>query len=314
MLFLKLESEEDLLSLIENEVQESLHLDYKAGEALDKNNRNRAEISKDVSAFANSDGGQIIYGIQEEAHLPTYLKGVELRPGLREWIDQIINTSIEPRISGIRIVPIHIRDGTHAFVVTIPPSHTAHQASDRRYWKRTEFTTHAMHDYELKQTIDRGNKPLLKIDIPKDAKKRQIIDPQPIVLFIRNVGRISAKYPQIHIYLPKDWLPMHERSWSIDQTPTLISEPPHRDVVHFSLDWENEEYLIHPGKEFGISGFSNSSLKLGTHVFQGKKESALGYYEIYAENMVPQYGEIKLDVDGDMFQIEVTDNSQGEKL
>ena len=43
-------------------IPESLNLDYKASGSLAKTNDKRAEITKDVSAMANSDGGVIIYG------------------------------------------------------------------------------------------------------------------------------------------------------------------------------------------------------------------------------------------------------------
>ena len=54
-----------LENLIKNGIEEDQHLDYKS--KIDKNN---AEIAKDISSFANSDGGNIIYGIVEEKHKP----------------------------------------------------------------------------------------------------------------------------------------------------------------------------------------------------------------------------------------------------
>ena len=64
----------DLEKMISGQVQESLHLDYKRSMAV--SNKNRTEIAKDVSSFANSDGGIIVYGIEEEKHLPIRLTTV----------------------------------------------------------------------------------------------------------------------------------------------------------------------------------------------------------------------------------------------
>ena len=55
--------EEDLQQLIKTETKEHLGLDYKASASLRNNDTDENEISKDVSAFANSAGGIIIYGI-----------------------------------------------------------------------------------------------------------------------------------------------------------------------------------------------------------------------------------------------------------
>jgi predicted HTH transcriptional regulator len=65
---LKLETKSDLDRLIADDIQESLTLDYKDARALGKTDPQRNELCKDVSAFANSAGGQIIYGIQEKGH------------------------------------------------------------------------------------------------------------------------------------------------------------------------------------------------------------------------------------------------------
>ena len=63
---LDLKTREDLQRLIDEKLPESLTLDYKASPALNKNSGGRAELVKDVTAFANSAGGQIIYGIPEK--------------------------------------------------------------------------------------------------------------------------------------------------------------------------------------------------------------------------------------------------------
>jgi predicted HTH transcriptional regulator len=59
-------------------------LDYKSSGALAKDSKSRDELCKDVSAFANSAGGQIVYGIDE--------KNKKLDGGsalTREWIEQV---------------------------------------------------------------------------------------------------------------------------------------------------------------------------------------------------------------------------------
>lgn len=56
--------------MVRDQVQESIHLDYKASKAISP--KERDEIANDVSAFANSDGGVLIYGVEEDktTHVP----------------------------------------------------------------------------------------------------------------------------------------------------------------------------------------------------------------------------------------------------
>jgi predicted HTH transcriptional regulator len=55
--------ENDLLDIVKIETQESIELDFKESKALENTEKKKDDISKDVSAFANSAGGTIIYGM-----------------------------------------------------------------------------------------------------------------------------------------------------------------------------------------------------------------------------------------------------------
>src|SRR5262249_12981432 len=97
-LMLKLETKSDLDRLIAEDIQESLTLDYKDAAALGKSSPQRSELCKDVSAFANSAGGQIIYGIQEKDRRP--VRGQEtdaVNPAdlSRSGVDQDIDSNID---------------------------------------------------------------------------------------------------------------------------------------------------------------------------------------------------------------------------
>ncbi len=69
-------NENDLLEVVKAGTQESIELDFKESKAL-QNVRGqkdvRYEISKDVSALANSAGGTLIYGMAEDGHVATGL-------------------------------------------------------------------------------------------------------------------------------------------------------------------------------------------------------------------------------------------------
>lgn len=163
--------EDDLHELIADQHEENVRLDYKASLALGKTEGQKAEISKDVSAFANSIGGTILYGMDEDPTPPncaTRLSPLNPTEISKEWLEHVINSRIQPRISGIRIHPIELRKsnpGLYAYAVVIPEGTTAHQASDKRYYKRFNFESVPMEDYEIRQTMNRASRPAYKVDL-----------------------------------------------------------------------------------------------------------------------------------------------------
>ena len=79
-------SEEDIHNLIESKIEESIHLDFKASGALGTSSSQKKEIAKDVSSFANSDGGIIIYGIKEQNHVADSISFVDGTQYTKEMI------------------------------------------------------------------------------------------------------------------------------------------------------------------------------------------------------------------------------------
>lgn len=157
---------EDILSLITNSVEESIHLDFKASGALSNQDNKRKEIAKDVSSFANSDGGVIVYGITEVDHKASALSYIDGDLYNKEWLENVISSNIQKRIDGIEIIPI--RDGNEIsktiYIVKIPRSNNApHMSSDNRYYKRFNFKSVPMEEYEVRDLFHRVNMPKLRI-------------------------------------------------------------------------------------------------------------------------------------------------------
>jgi len=190
---------EYLNSLISNKVEENLNLEYKSSASLGKSSDKTTEISKDVSAFANSDGGVIIYGISENKKnedSPLRLDPVIKKDFSKEWLEQIINDKIRPRLDDVKIYPISIDDSTVVYIVEVAKSDTAHQAEDRKYYKRFNFQVVAMYDYEIRDILNRVKNPKLELFFGVDGRG-------PVLeIYIRNIGTILAKYVKVMIRMP----------------------------------------------------------------------------------------------------------------
>ena len=105
--------------LIADGVMESLTLDYKQSLALSKEDKKRDELCKDVTAFANSAGGQLVFGIQEDKHVPISIDDGAPPEITKEWIEQVIDSRIQPRVEGLIIYLIPLATGL-GFVIDIP--------------------------------------------------------------------------------------------------------------------------------------------------------------------------------------------------
>lgn len=202
--------ENDLLQLVNTGAQESVDLEFKASGALQNTDKNRDEISKDVSAFANSAGGTLIYGMVENrsTHVADSLDtGSDPNVTTREWLEQVINSKIQRRIDGVRIGQVALSitsPGKVAYVVYVPSSTRApHQAADKKFYKRYNFQVLAMEEYEIRDVSRRGEVPDLRIDFSLPKTGLMLIpgttefEPFPLKTSIINDGFEPANYALI---------------------------------------------------------------------------------------------------------------------
>ncbi len=211
---LDLKTKTDLLRLVAEGIPESLTLDYKASPALSKDSKARDELCKDVSALANSAGGQIIYGIEEKDQKPVRVdEGNSIIT--REWIEQVIDSNVQPRMLGLVISPIQLEKG-YGYVITVPQSTSrgAHQAPDKKYYKRQNFQSVAMEDYEIRDILRRTSTPdleaMLSFDGRQDSIAPRIADgaqfSETIILHctIRNRSSTPAHYVIVDLLVDYD--------------------------------------------------------------------------------------------------------------
>jgi hypothetical protein len=193
-------------------IEENIHLDYKGAGSIAKSGEKKKEISKDVSAFANSDGGVIIYGVREfddsdKNHLPEKIDTINANEFSKEWLEQVINSTISPTIQNVLITPIQVgdkKDNSVIYVVEIPKSNTAHQMNDKRYYRRYNFQSIAMEDWEIKDIINRLSKTQVKLHFTYMPPKK-FIEEHPdmsrisIDIWAYNSGNKVIKYLDCYI-------------------------------------------------------------------------------------------------------------------
>ena len=193
-------TESRLQNFITGKVEESLTIEYKSAEALDRSDYKKKEITKDISAMANAAGGLVIYGISEfseseKRHLPEKITPVDRTEFSREWVEQIIN-AIRPRIDGIVIHSVNLSSGENdaVYIIEIPQSSTAHQASDHRYYKRFNFQSVPMEDYEVRDVMFREQTPDILLNFLIEITYSDDQTFYNLIIQARNFGSTFAQY------------------------------------------------------------------------------------------------------------------------
>lgn len=164
---LKPETKADLNALYTGNIKESISLEYKASPAIDKgDDAKKLEMARDVAAFANADGGQIVYGMREQDHAPAGLDGgVHGKVYPTIWFEQVLQQHITPSIQGLRIRHISLDDQMVAVVIDIPATKSdPHQVSDGKYYRRHNFNKLTMEHYEVRDYFRRSVAPDLCVD------------------------------------------------------------------------------------------------------------------------------------------------------
>lgn len=135
---------DDLEGLCARRVREGGQLDFK--DNLPSNDdKGRVEFLRDVTALANTNGGDLIYGVLEEREADGSKTGIaSSTPGIENlnvdermlWMENLIRDNTNPRLVGVRIRPVPIDSSHTALIVRVPRSWNApHAVSFGKHWR-----------------------------------------------------------------------------------------------------------------------------------------------------------------------------------
>lgn len=156
MVFLKPLEElefQDIERLKTDKICESQILDYKRKLLTDN------KLLKQVSAFANTQGGFLIIGVKEtgKGGYPKEISGIDKNEVNKERMEQIILGNIQPRLD-VKIYTIDCRDQKKAVVVIqVPDSYLKPHMNSRdgKFYKRYQFEASPMTEIEVSDTYRR---------------------------------------------------------------------------------------------------------------------------------------------------------------
>lgn len=154
--------EADLHELVAIGAREGLRLDFKRSVALLAGEPFKNAISKDVAAFANADGGILVYGVVERDFIAAEVDdGIAPGTMTAERLTDIVVGNTDPPVDGVQVHRIGMASGNETYVVGVPAATTRapHQANDKRYYRRFEAKNQPMADHEVRDLLRRGSTP-----------------------------------------------------------------------------------------------------------------------------------------------------------
>lgn len=234
---------------------ESQTLDFKAL-AYGKSDDDKLELAKDVCAFANADGGDLVLGISEKSGSASAILGLtgETADQLQRRIQQTLETRVEPRINGIRISAVDV-DGGFVLVVRVPASYDGpHCVRDanarRRFVIRNGTNASDMTFDQVRSAFDRT--------ATLTERVRQFIDSRLLVLNTGKTWRPMLKGPVCVAYV----VPLSSMSGRSSVDVSKL----HDDYIGFlGDDWGGgsrtlnlDGLIVHPGgdHEDGVYAFN----------------------------------------------------------
>lgn len=158
----------DIQRLVTTKVPEGRGLDYKR-DAYGADGKGTFELLKDVSALANTDGGDIIIGVDEERDdggqpngLPQSVNGVDISNWDKERLrlEQTIRDGLAPRVLGVHLHKLDLAPPKALVIIRVPQSlqapHMIIAGQRSPFYARIPGASYPMDITEIRQGILRS--------------------------------------------------------------------------------------------------------------------------------------------------------------
>jgi hypothetical protein len=168
----------DVQPFLQQRIGENLTLDYKR-ELSTSSDSDRAELCKDVSALANSQGGMIIYGVDEDSTdrtpqlPPVGTPRTVGRQSVEEWASQVLRSGVQPPLD-FEMDTFDYGGGPDRCVLVVrtnaspsAPHMVTLKAANRyygRFYRRSNYESRIAEEYEVREMLERARRLYLGVE------------------------------------------------------------------------------------------------------------------------------------------------------
>jgi Putative DNA-binding domain len=154
--------ESDLQRLIEVRVAEKRDIDYKR-DTYGNRDQDHGEFLADVSSFANTAGGEIVIGMDEQGGVPTGFCPLQIDTNAEILrLENIARSGLQPRVFGFAARAVPMAGGGFVLVLRIPrssnqPHRIVRQGpGNHRFWARSSAGKYEPNVDELRALFTRA--------------------------------------------------------------------------------------------------------------------------------------------------------------
>ena len=242
----------------------------------------RRILGKAISAFANSEGGTLLFGV--EARTENKIDGVIRKYPIaaidvfRNNVEQAISDLISPPISGLKCHTIYSsdNDGSGFLTIEVPASegrpHMSRGAGENAFYFRNGHQSLPMEVFQIRDQMLRRAVAGLEFRWDACVNHEQVRKtdlesgrvPVSVELYLENNSSVSARFPYLIVRFDRaQYLGMGDsyRQFAIEGLPIIPSgligmRPIVIDQRSHSKDWEFSggiEVCVHPGTKQKIA-------------------------------------------------------------
>src|ERR1700752_4608375 len=134
--------------------REGYHLDFK-GE-LGNLDKAKKELSKDITSFANTNGGFLIIGVDKDYNIIGVDKTIQNKTN-DEWINQIIGSNVEPQVFYFdpKVIPIPDSDKVIVVIHTPESNRKPHIVTEKNnYYIRVNDSSKSVNHSQIRDMFE----------------------------------------------------------------------------------------------------------------------------------------------------------------
>lgn len=247
--FIEKINKEDLATFTSNQTTEHIYFDYKSSpegkpeERAKKLEEFRNDVAKDITAFANSEGGLLIIGFCEK---DKKIKPISIKS---ETFDhQLKGTKMNP-IPDFKIATVDVEENTeikYVHLIDIPQGNKVYQAPDNKFYRRSNGQNHGpLNQQEILDVAGRSGKPNVEIELwfsIQDAAQNLFL----VEIILKNTGRSIAEYPFFRLQTYSSLKPRFSPSF----------DGRFDDSIRFTGIYRKPDVVLYPDVEENIGFFA----------------------------------------------------------